>query len=261
LSQVDESIAIVGYGYVGKAVHHGFSNMKVFISDPKYTNLSVIEICQKKPLAIFICVPTPTSEDGQQYTSIFREVMSDISRADYRGIIVIKSTLLPQELIEINDLIEVIYNPEFLSHKTANEDFINPEMLVLAGHRSEELLEIYRKYSIVRLDKVFITDLKTASFVKYAMNTFYATKIIFMNQLNEIVNASDGDWEELTNILKEHSWMGREHYKVPGTDGKYGFGGQCFPKDAKAFLQMSKVLSKDFTLLEETLKINEKIRG
>ncbi len=255
------SIAIVGYGYVGKAVHHGFSKVAdVLIVDPKYNDVSVTEVCKQRPRAIFLCVPTPTGSDGHQDLSIIWSVMKEIREADYAGIVVIKSTVLPQELEALNAFREVVYNPEFLSHRTANEDFVHPQMVVLAGHRAEEVLELYRSYSTVDLDKVFITDLRTASLVKYAMNTFYAVKLIFMNQLKEIAEVQEVDWESLTSILREHSWMGDGHYQVPGSDGQHGFGGQCLPKDARAFVHFAKEFSADFTLLEHALEVNEKLR-
>jgi len=242
------SIGIIGYGMVGKAVEYGFPTCKHLISDPAYNDKSVSEVCSENPSVIFIAVPTLNDDKGSIKHRILTNVLNEVEASGYTGLVVVKSTILPHLLADR----DIIYNPEFLSRATSFEDFVNPPMLILGGDRAKELLDIYKRYSNVMTDKVFLTDVKTAAFAKYAMNSFYATKIVFMNELHR---AYDGDWEELTNILKEHPWMGSHHFEVPGPDGKYGFGGPCLVKDTEAL-----AVEYNIELLHKVLNLNEELR-
>ena len=107
------------------------------------------------------------------------------------------------------------------------------------------------------------TDLRTASLIKYSINTFLASKVIFFNELFSIyekLNVSDA-WDEIINIISKDERMGHSHMNVPGHDGKKGFGGACFPKDSLAFIKYAKSLGIDLKSLESTVKINNKIRS
>jgi UDPglucose 6-dehydrogenase len=241
-------IGIVGYGMVGKAVDYGFPNVSKIICDPEYNDISLEEVCSSNPEAIFICVPTPT--DNTNY-KILKDVLNQIVKFNYKGLTIVKSTILPHEL----EGYDIIYNPEFLSRKTSNEDFVNPPMLIIGGDKAKEVLDIYQKYSIVKTDNVFLTNVQTASLAKYTMNSFYALKVTFMNSIYDISKEMNVDYNELTAMLSKHRWMGSHHFEVPGPDGQRGFGGPCLPKDTQA-------LSKkfDMKLLNTVLELNEQYR-
>jgi UDPglucose 6-dehydrogenase len=243
-------IGLIGYGMVGKAVEAGFSKTKVIYSDPQYNTVTVEDICKLNPSAIFVCVPTPT--DDTDYSTL-RNVLDKIKELNYTGLTVVKSTVLPKYL----ENYEVLYNPEFLSRATANEDFVNPPMLIIGGHpnKAQELLEIYRTQSTVNLSKVFITTLANACMAKYCMNSFYATKVTFMNQMYDVSNTVGADWKQVNTILRNHPWMGTHHYEVPGPDGSRGFGGPCLPKDTAALVK-----EFDVELLKKVLEINSTYR-
>lgn len=242
-------IGIIGYGMVGKAVSNGFSKTTKLISDPAHNDLSIEYMVSKNPEAIFVCVPTPT--DDTNY-AVLRGVLQTIKDLDYTGITVVKSTVLPQYIEDF----DVVYNPEFLSRATANNDFINPPMVIIGGKRAAELLRIYRKYSDVNTQKTFLTDVKTACLTKYIMNSFYATKITFMNQMYDIANQMGVNFAEVGNILNQHPWMGSHHVLVPGPDGERGFGGPCLPKDTAALVK-----EFDIEILKTVLDLNDKYRG
>lgn len=242
-------IGIIGYGMVGKAVEYGFSNCKVLISDPKYNNKTASDICKMNPEAVFVCVPTPT--DDSNYKLII-DILREIRSSKYEGVVVVKSTIFPKYIKDF----DVVYNPEFLSRKTSKDDFVNPPMLILGGNRSKELLEIYKKYSKVSTDKVFITDIETAAFTKYTMNSFYATKITFMNSMHEVAKEMNANFEESTKMLSQHPWMGTHHFQVPGPDGEFGFGGPCLPKDTEALVKEYGV-----DLLYNVIELNKRNRN
>jgi UDPglucose 6-dehydrogenase len=174
-----------------------------------------------------------------------------IKECSYTGITVVKSTVLPHHL----EGFDVVYNPEFLSRATAKDDFINPTMLLLGGSHASEVLEYYQAHSIVNPQHVFVTDIKTAALAKYTFNSFYATKVTFMNQIYDVAESMDVDFNELTRIVSAQPWMGTHHFQVPGPDGSRGFGGPCLPKDTEA-------LTKEFSvpLLDTVLLLNKVYR-
>lgn len=228
---------------VGKAVEFGFSKTEVIYSDPEYNTTTIEDVCKANPSAIFVCVPTPT--DDTNY-SLLRSVLDTIQQ-NYTGITVVKSTVLPQHL----DGFDVVYNPEFLSRATANNDFVNPPMVILGGpiDKTQKLADIYRSYSTVNMDQVVFTDIKTASLTKYCMNSFYATKVTFMNQMYDVAQQLGVEWKQVTHILEKQPWMGTHHFQVPGPDGERGFGGPCLPKDTEALTREFEVPLLDTVLL------------
>lgn len=242
-------IGIVGYGMVGKAVEHGFSKTTCIISDPQYNQITIKDVVAAKPDAIFVCVPTPS--DGSNY-AVLKRVLVDIREAHYTGITVVKSTILPHYL----EIFDVVYNPEFLSRATSFNDFVNPPMVLIGGPRANELLDLYKQYSTVDLSKVFITDIATASMVKYTMNSFYALKVTFMNQMFDVAESNGVKWDEMAAILAQHPWMGTHHFQVPGPDGERGFGGPCLPKDTQALAD-----TYDLPLLNTVIELNNTYRN
>jgi UDPglucose 6-dehydrogenase len=244
------SIGIIGYGMVGKAVEFGFQGCQKYISDPEINDITVEQICAENPEAIFVCVPTPT--DGTNF-EILTGVLDQIQNCGYKGVTVVKSTVLPQHLQGRDN---VVYNPEFLSRATSFQDFIRPPMLILGGKRADDLLAVYSKYSLIDTPNVIITDINTAAFAKYAMNSFYALKITYMNSLYDVATKLKIDWPNVVDIFKKQPWMGTHHFEVPGPDGDRGFGGPCLPKDTEAFADAFQI-----DLLKQVLKMNDEFRN
>ena len=144
--------------------------------------------------------------------------------------------------------LKIVYNPEFLRESNAHYDFINPSMQVLGGKWKEcEVVEkAYVRHSSVKIVPTFKTDLITASFLKYTINSWLATKVAFFNELHELFEASGSNstWEHFTEMLEKDNRIGSTHMQVPGPDGKFGFGGTCFPKDTDALLYYAKLTNK-----------------
>ena len=106
------------------------------------------------------------------------------------------------------------------------------------------------------MSRVIITNIRTAALAKYAMNSFYATKITFMNGIFDAAKQMDVNYKEVANILAQHPWMGTHHFDVPGPDGFRGFGGPCLPKDTKALAN-----TYDLPLLQQVLALNTLYRN
>ena len=119
------------------------------------------------------------------------------------------------------------------------------------------------KHSRCKTNEHIFTDLKTASLIKYSINTFLASKVIFFNELHSVfekLGVTDS-WESVINIISRDHRIGDSHMNVPGHDGKKGFGGACFPKDSLALVKFAKSLNVELNSLISTVKINNQIRS
>ena len=259
-------IAIVGYGFVGKATSKGFSkNTELFLVDP-LLGTKIHDLVQFKPDFIFVCVPTPMTADGSQDFKSVTDVFSEIKTNKISACVVLKSTVIPSNIKTAEKLIEdFIYNPEFLREKHAENDFVNAEMIILGGkqYNQDKVKKLYKNHSICKTNNYILTDKITASLIKYTINSFLASKVTFFNQLKDLFNSSGAseDWDVFTNILATDKRIGTSHMDVPGHDKRLGFGGACFTKDTAALVKYSKAIGKEFTLLKKAVEINNKIRS
>ncbi len=259
-------IGIVGYGFVGKATSQGFSkNTELFIVDP-LLGTNIYDLVQFNPEFIFVCVPTPMTSNGDQDFKTVIDVFSQIKTNKIAACVVLKSTVTPSNIKIAEKLIEdFIYNPEFLREKHAENDFINAEMIILGGkqYNQEKVRNLYKNHSKCKTKNYILTDKITASLIKYTINSFLASKVIFFNQLKDLYNSSEAseDWDVFTNVLAIDKRIGNSHMDVPGHDKRLGFGGACFTKDTAALLKYSQSIGKEFTILKKAVEINNKIRS
>lgn len=259
-------IGIVGHGFVGKATDWGFNkHVRKFIVDP-LLNTSVIDLEDFAPDIVFICVPTPMGNDGSQDSSIIEKVIEELVIYCPYAIKVVKSTVLPSLLDELQKLdTKLVYNPEFLREKHANLDFVNSDMIIFGGDRniSTKVSNAYLRHSRCKTKEHIFTDLRTASFIKYAINTFLASKVIFFNEMHSLYEKIDvkDSWESVISVISRDHRIGKSHMNVPGHDGRKGFGGACFPKDSLALIKFADSLNVDLNSLISTVKINNKLRS
>src|SRR6056300_114472 len=252
-------LGVVGAGFVGGSVIHGFDTHSVdmWIVDPKRTNISLRDCVKNNPHLIFVCVPTPQSDDGSVDVSVAESILHELAHLNYKGITVIKSTITPDHLIRFKKeyKLNLVYNPEFLTEANAHNDFINPNMQVLGGkwRDCDKVEKAYSRHSKVKTVPTYKVDLITASMIKYTINSWLATKVVWFNELKHLYDASgaNASWETFTEILKTDPRIGNTHMQVPGPDGSYGFGGHCFPKDVSAFLDYAQENNAPLKLLEK----------
>ena len=262
----EEKIAIIGHGFVGKATEVGFSlNTQICVIDPK-ENTKVSDLEEFKPKFVFVCVPTPMEKSGAQDFSIVLDVFDQISKLSFKPCVILKSTVTPENLDSAKKILpNYVYNPEFLREKYAEEDFINSQMILLGGKKpvQEKVKKLYQDHSLCKTTKFIFTDYATASLVKYSINSFLATKVLFFNQIKDIFDGSNagGDWESFISLIKLDQRIGISHMDVPGHDEKKGFGGACFTKDTAALVKYSKSIDKEFSLLAKVININNEIRS
>tara|TARA_B110000503_G_scaffold29720_1_gene47856 strand:+ start:6153 stop:6941 length:789 start_codon:yes stop_codon:yes gene_type:complete len=260
-------LGIIGKGFVGSAVSNGFNvNVEQFVVDPTHSDNSIEGLVEFDPVISFVCVPTPVSEDGSCDVSIARSVLQELNELQYKGVVVIKSTIIPDYLHEFKKAFElkIVYNPEFLTEANANQDFINPKMQVLGGKWKDcEVVEkAYLRHSKVKVVPTFKTDLTTASLLKYTINSYLATKVMFMNDIYNLHQAGSStvSWDQFTDMLTRDPRVGDSHMQVPGPDGEMGFGGHCFPKDTEAMLKYANDKNIKLSILKKAVETNKKIR-
>lgn len=258
------NLAIIGYGFVGKAVDYGFpqTTCTKTIIDPFLFKNSIQEL-QTIPIDVsFVCVPTPMGKDASIDASILVKCVQELLEYT-KGLIVIKSTVIPSIIDELTKDNRVIYNPEFLTEKSANEDFVNPIMHVFGGdsERTTLLESLYKTYSSCKPCPIYHMSAAEASFVKYGMNTFLMSKVLWFNQFYDIVTNYGSNYSTVINAIGTDPRIGSSHTMVPGHDGRLGAGGSCFAKDGPAFVKFSKEQNKHFTILEEIIKRNQEIRN
>ena len=270
------NLGIIGKGFVGTAVSRGFENEHVrqWVVDPKLgqESHSISELCFQQVDVAFVCVPTPSYDKLRKVDPTFvYNVLHDLRKHTFEGLVVIKSTITPNYLKEIADHftnLRIVYNPEFLTEQNAEYDFKNPFSHIIGGDWDDccYLESVYEKYSqcaMPIMHPVYKTDMVTASLVKYALNSFYATKVTFMNELYRLHEESGAEttWDEFIEMLDADPRMGSSHLRVPGPDGQYGFGGNCFPKDTSALLHYAFTLGVQMGVLETAVNRNVNIRG
>jgi UDPglucose 6-dehydrogenase len=248
-------ILIVGHGFVGQAVDYGFSHSKIekTIIDPKYDTY-LDNINDTVYDYAFVCVPTPMGVSGAIDSSIIDSTIAQLK--DRNILIVVKSTVTPD--IVADWPMNVVYNPEFLTEKSANEQFVDPAFHILGGEdwATERVEELYVKYSLCSPCPSYHMTREEASFVKYSINTFLAMKVTFFNQLYDVIGDTDANFATIIKAVGADDRINPSHTKVPGFDGKQGFGGACFPKDVSAFINYNKQL----TLLKKASIINNNYR-
>ena len=253
------NILIIGHGFVGKAVDYGFSHPDVnkVIVDPKYGN-NINDIPDYTYSVCFVCVPTPMGNDGTVDSNIISDVVRSCVGKKIE-MVVVKSTVTPDIIVELKKIFKhIVYNPEFLTEKSANEQFVDPQFHIFGGDKKDckDLKKIYRDYSLCNNCPTYTMSLEEASFVKYTINSFLAMKVTFFNQLYDAIGDTDANFARVIKAVGADSRIGSSHTKVPGFDGKQGYGGACFPKDTSAFTKFSNKL----TLLEECIRINNNYR-
>ena len=258
------SVGIIGCGFVGSAFLNGFkyfTDVKVYDKFKKIHSLR--EVVQQDVL--FVCVPTPESENGSCDTSIVQGVLKDISEIASEGKpVLIKSTIPPEFCPDIQSIfrnLEIIHSPEFLTQRLADIEFATQNRVILGrdGGVSPVVVELFEK--VFLSIQVIQTTWKIAALLKYGLNTFFATKVSFFNELAQICEASGVDYNEVSKLIRNDGRVHRHGIDVPGHDGKRGFGGSCFLKDIRALQAIARAVGVEPKVLTAVIEKNFEVRG
>ena len=263
-------IGIVGQGYVGTAIKVGFKPHYDLETYDKYDEdkstcdlLKMVETCE----VIFVCVPTPMNNDGTCHTDIVESVVKEIDDrvlyANLKPTVVIKSTISPGTTDRLHRKykgVDVIFNPEFLTEANFVEDFRNQNRIILGGIRrgTTKLRQVYSK--VFPKATIVKTGAKHAEMVKYFSNCFLATKVSFANEMKQICDGLDIDYDKVVEYATYDERLGKSHWAVPGPDGELGFGGHCLPKDISALIGVARKLGVQPVVLDAVNRLNLWIR-
>ncbi|MFC2040896.1 UDP-glucose dehydrogenase family protein [Chloroflexota bacterium] len=217
---------------------------------------------------IFICVPTPSKEDGSislEHIIMATEQISSILK-DKKGycVIAVKSTVVPGTTEEvIVPILEssgkkagqdfgVCMNPEFLVVGKGIYDFMNPARTVIGEYdkRSGDALStLFRSFNA----PILRVNLKTAEMIKYASNTFLTTKISFINEIGNICKQLGIDTHEVAKGMGLDERIGGSFLNAG-----IGFGGPCLPKDLRALIARARQIGYEPRILAEVLNLNDR---
>jgi len=256
------NIGIVGLGYVGGATNEVLKDFyNVFTYDiNKESNCNSIDELVGASDLIFVCVPTPMTKSGQCDLSIVNDVIYNIEDcSDSEKIIILKSTSIPETTKNFESNLEkckIVFNPEFLTEKNFIEDFRNQTFIIIGGENtvSNKVKEMY-KMAFPNC-KYFLTDSTTAEMVKYTINNFLSLKVSFANEMYSICEELGVEYDEMIEIAQQDERLGKSHWAVPGHDGKFGYGGSCFPKDVSALRNKMNQMGVPSYIVDACLKRN-----
>jgi UDPglucose 6-dehydrogenase len=206
---------------------------------------------------VFLCVPTPQSEDGSADLSYLREAAVQIGpRLDPEAIVINKSTVpvgstrVVEEAMGRDD-VSVVSNPEFLREGSAVHDCLNPDRIVIGADDAAAAMRVAELFESLKAPLV-ITDPASAETIKYASNAFLATKVSFVNALANVCEAVGADVREVVLGMGYDKRIGFEFLR-PGP----GWGGSCFPKDTRAMVRIAEDHGYDFDLLRGVIAVND----
>lgn len=214
---------------------------------------------------IFIAVPTPPNTDGSVDLTYIEKVAREIAEVlkpemGYK-VIVDKSTVPVKTGEKVRQTIkryagpdvqfDIVSNPEFLREGCAVDDLLHPDRIVIGANSERAMNVIKRVYQPIHAP-ILETDVNSAELIKHAANSFLALKISYINAVAKVCEKTGADVELVAEGIGMDKRISR-HFLNAGL----GYGGSCFPKDVKAFINISRTLGIPFTLLEEVERIND----
>jgi UDPglucose 6-dehydrogenase len=220
-------------------------------------------------LVIFIAVGTPRRGDGSADMKYVEEVASEIANRmnDYK-VIVTKSTVPVGTGEKIREIIsrnlksrtdfDIVSNPEFLREGSAIEDFMRPNRVVLGAASPQAVAimkDLYKPLYLLETPFV-ITNIETAELIKYASNSFLATKISFINEIAALCEKVGADVHMVAKGMGLDQRIGSK-FLHPGP----GYGGSCLPKDTAALLKIAEDNNVHLGIVDAAVRANERQRG
>ena len=206
---------------------------------------------------VFLCLPTPQGDDGSADLSYIETVAKQIGKHLLPGTVVVNkstvpvgSSMLVAQWLNRDDVF-VVSNPEFLRQGTALHDFLHPNRIVVGGNNAEAVEKVANLYTNVDAP-ILRMNAASAESLKYAANSFLATKLTFVNAIADICELVGADIFDVVQGLGMDPRIGSEFLK-PGP----GWGGSCFPKDTRALVKIAEGNGYDFALLRGVIQTND----
>lgn len=268
------TVGIVGAGVVGRALAGAYkehTDVRVYDVDPQRRLHSLPEALEGD--LIFLCLPTPQGEDGRCDLSDVEGFCKD--HQGYTKCFILKSTVpvgTTTRLSRTYDLPNLVHCPEFLTARTANLDARMPTQLVV-GIPATEILSTRQMVTPARLLRLFgmvhhgvplrVMPSEASEAVKLITNGFYAVKVAYFNEVRALCEAHDLKWQAVLDAVLASGRICPSHTQVPGPDGKYGFGGDCLPKDLRNLIDCLRAVGEPPSVCEAADERNEsdRVRG
>jgi UDPglucose 6-dehydrogenase len=217
---------------------------------------------------VFLCLPTLYSYDDNSYDkTALHEICAKLSENEYRGLVVIKSTVEPTTTQTFADTYKLAFfhNPEFLTARTAYQDFHDQKHIIIgkssdaSSEQLDKLVNFYRYYyPDAKISTCHCTE---SECTKIFCNCFYAVKVQFFNELYLLCQKLGMDYNTIRNTMLKNGWINPMHTDVPGPDGELSYGGMCFPKDTNALLSFMKSMDLPHAVLDGTVSERNSIRS
>lgn len=267
MNQQKISINIIGMGYVGGGMSHLLERNNVefnvcdlnekqgdfnyFNNVPELVNFSETN-CDIS--CYVICVPTPSDSEGNCDISIVKSVLSklneNVTKETYT---IIKSTIVPGTARKFNEEypeLNIVFSPEFLTEKNYLDDIYNAKFVILGIPPKFDMSKYQKVLKVMRLFykhnsqiDIFMRNYEEAELFKYTLNTYFATKITFFNEIHELCEKMNVDYQKLKELFKLDPRVGSYGINVPGPGNDfYGFFLKCLPKEVKSMVKLQEKL-------------------
>ena len=260
-------IGIIGLGFVGNAIFRSFKIKDIdVVAYDKYKDRGIGSFDEMLECdLVFLCLPTLFSETSNSYDkSSIHEVCQRLHNNKYQGLVVLKSTVEPETTNNLSNIydIKLCHNPEFLTSKTAFEDFHNQQHIVIGFtdkyYDNGMLKKFYSQHYNAEISICSSTESES---MKIFCNSFYASKIMLFNEYYLLCQKNGSNFENIKNLMLKNNWINPMHTSVPGPDGLIGYGGSCFPKDTRALFNYMKTNSSNNQILENVMDECGKVRN
>ena len=254
-------VGICGIGFVGNAIMQYLNSLKYIslVVYDKYKEINDFKLLLDTDL-LYICLPTSYSaEIKTYYMKEINDTITALSICQYKGVILIKSTVLPDYCMNMNKLypeLIIVHNPEFLSAKTAVSDFAQQSHIVLGFTEQSLQTTNYIKEFYIQLfpqADISVTNSECSALMKLGCNSFYATKIQFFTEIYLLCEKLNISYDEVKELMLKNKWINPQHTEVPGSDNCISFGGACFPKDISALNAFMQQIATPNTVINATI--------
>ena len=227
-------VLIVGYGFVGSAVGSIFTEKEQIVVDPKINDNKISDYKFKFFDAVFVAVDTPKDDNF----GLLDSVLAELNEYMVPGTpVCCKSTATPEFYASVDERyknLRLLHSPEYLNKSNPIQMFQEQKFFIIGGEKdaAQRVASIFRE-RLKHVEDFYLTDLKTASLVKYAENFFLSMRVTYFNEmfLAHKQQGCESTYDEFVQMLGMDKRIGHSHNKVPGADGKYGWSSHCLDKD------------------------------
>lgn len=265
-------VVIVGGGFVGLATASIKSyNIDVLVYDIdknkcQPSTIQFNDLLEPDIDIIFICLPTPQNlSNGNCVTSLIENFIKSLTLIDPNIVnkIVIRSTIPPT----LCETYNVAHMPEFLTESNPLGTFKATSTWIIGINNNDnlknkliELINTAHNNGIIESNTIQICTTRESALIKLARNSFLAMKVSFFNEIYDIANGFDVDYEVVRSGICADKRIGQSHSMVPGHDGFKGYGLSCFPKDLRSLISTAFSVNTDPIILKAVVERNKKDR-